>query len=163
MTIPANGTVTASLRDTVSFPPPGSLVVHKTITGTAAGQQGTVRIRVICDETPDDSLPVFEIPAGTSGTVSKTYDGIPAGARCTVTELVNGSTSTVQVQVDGSGQTVHRPGRIDADRRPHRHLHVRARLAHRPEVDRRQRRRPPGGGADRGRLRQGLADSLTTS
>ncbi len=68
-----------------------------------------MRIRVICDETPDDSLAVFEIPAGTSGTVSKTYDGIPAGARCTVTELVNGSTSTVQVEVDGSGQTVTVP------------------------------------------------------
>lgn len=110
VTIPANSSVTASLRDTVSFPPPGSLVVHKTIAGTAEGQQGPVRIRVICDETPDGLLPVFEIPAGTSGTVSRTYDGIPAGARCTVTELVNGSTSTVQVQVDGSGQTVTVPG-----------------------------------------------------
>jgi Domain of unknown function (DUF5979)/Thioester domain len=109
VTIPANGTVTASLTDTVSFPAPGSLVVHKTITGPAAGQQGTVRIRVICDETPDNLLEVFEIPAGTSGTASKTYSGIPAGARCTVTEFVDGSTSTVQVQIDGSGQTVTVP------------------------------------------------------
>ncbi len=108
VTIPANDTVTASVKDTVSFPAPGSLVVHKTITGPAAGQQARVRIRVICDETPDN-LPVFEIPAGTSGTASKTYDGIPAGARCTVTEFVDGSTSTVQVQIDGSGQTVTVP------------------------------------------------------
>jgi hypothetical protein len=106
--IPANDTATANITDTYTFPAPGSLIVHKTITGPAAGTQGPVRIRVICDEMPD-TLPVFEIAAGTTGPASRTYTGIPAGANCTVTEFVDGSSSTVKVKVDGSGQTVTVP------------------------------------------------------
>ena len=159
-TIPANDTVTASLKDTVSFPAPGSLVVHKTIAGPAAGQQGAVRIRVICDETPDSRLPVFEIPARATGTPSHIYDGIPAGAqlhrhRARGRQHLDRAGSGRGKRADGD-----RPGWIDADRRPHRHVHVGAGLAPRPEVDRRHRRRPPGRGADCDRLRPGLADAF---
>ena len=156
VTIPANDTVKASLTDTVNLPAPGSLIVHKTIAGAAAGQQGTVRIRVICDETPDN-LPVFEIPAGTIGHRLAHLRRHPRGRplhrhRARERQYLDRAGSGRRKRADGD-----RPVGIDADRRPHRHLHVRAGLAHRPEVDRRCRRRPPGGGEDRGRLRQGLA------
>ena len=38
VTVPANGTVKAAITDTYDIPAPGSLIVHKTITGDGAGQ-----------------------------------------------------------------------------------------------------------------------------
>jgi len=108
-TVPANGTVTARITNTYTLPAPGSLIVHKTITGSAAGKQGEIRIRVVCDETPDTQTPDFVIPAGMKGPISRLYENIPAGAICTVSELFDGSTSSVSVQVTGSGRQVTVP------------------------------------------------------
>ena len=102
--MPANATVKATITDTYTVPAPGSLIVHKTISGEGAGKQGPITIHVVCDETPDSLTPDWVIPAGTTaGTVAQTYENIPAGAVCTVTEIVNGTNSSVQVTVDGSG------------------------------------------------------------
>ena len=48
----------------------------------------------------------FDIPAGSTGTLTKTYDNLPVGTSCIVTEIHDGQTSTVTVEVDGSGQSV---------------------------------------------------------
>jgi LPXTG-motif cell wall-anchored protein len=101
VTIPSGGTARADLTDTYDA---GSLVVNKTITGTAAGQQGAVGIGVVCNGA---ALAPFEIPAGTvAGTVSQSYDNIPAGSVCTVTETANGGSASVVVSSEGSPQNV---------------------------------------------------------
>jgi TQXA domain-containing protein len=110
VTVPANGTVKAGIIDTYSVPAPGSLIVHKTISGAGAGQQGPVTIHVVCDETPDSLTPDWIIPAGKpAGTLEHVYSNIPAGAVCTVTEMVNGTNSSVTVQTTGSGATTTVP------------------------------------------------------
>jgi len=101
-TVPAGGAATAELLDTYTFVP-GSLTVTKTISGVSAGQQGAITIGVNCDGLP---LPPFTIPAGATGQQSHTYDNIPAGLTCTVTEQADGSTSTVGVVTTGSRQDV---------------------------------------------------------
>ena len=63
VTIPTGGSATAHITDTYGFVP-GSLLVRKTITGPAAGQQGEVRIHAECDGKA--LSPDFVIPAGTS-------------------------------------------------------------------------------------------------
>ncbi len=93
--IPAGGTATADITDTYS-PAPGSLTVTKTIDGQAAGSQGAISIHVVCDGTA--LTPDFKINAGTAAeTTSHTYNNVPAGATCTVTEPVAGSSGTVAV------------------------------------------------------------------
>ncbi len=100
-TIPAGGTVTASLTDNYSA---GELVVNKVITGPAAGLQGAVTIGVVCNGV---AQPDFDIPTGApAGTVSKVYSGILAGATCVVTETGGGGTATVNVSSTGTPQTV---------------------------------------------------------
>jgi Domain of unknown function (DUF5979)/Thioester domain len=107
VTVQANDTVTASMTDTYNVPAPGSLIVNKSITGPAAGQQGRIRIHVVCDGTPDTLTPDWVIPAGASGQLTPhTYGNIPSGAICTVSELVDGSTSSVSVKVSGNGTQV---------------------------------------------------------
>ncbi|MGA8719162.1 MAG: thioester domain-containing protein [Solirubrobacteraceae bacterium] len=105
-TIPSGGTETVKIKDIYYHV--GSLLVRKTIAGPAAGQQGQITIHSECDGkalTPD-----FVIPAGTpAGDQTKQYDNIRLPARCTVTETVDGHTSTVSVDVVGSGQTVSVP------------------------------------------------------
>ncbi|MBV9363568.1 MAG: hypothetical protein JOY89_04980, partial [Solirubrobacterales bacterium] len=87
---------------------PGSLRVTKTIAGPSAGHQGPVTIHVVCDGLA--LSPDFVIPAYThAGTVSHTFDSIPADSTCTVTETAGGATATVIVEVIGSGQTVSIP------------------------------------------------------
>jgi hypothetical protein len=101
VTIPPGGTATADLTDTYDV---GSLVVNKTITGAAAGQQGAVVISVTCGQT---ALADFVIPAGTpAGTTSQVYPQIPAGTVCTATETANGVTSAVIVTTQGSPQSL---------------------------------------------------------
>ena len=105
VTISATGSATANVTDTYTQVP-GSLVVTKDITGAAAGGQSPVSIAVSCD---DGTVGTFDIPAGVTGPQSKTFTGIQAGPRCTVTETADGSTSTVDVTVTGDGQTVTVP------------------------------------------------------
>ncbi len=45
-----------------------------------------------------------------AGRVSRSYDGIPAGSVCTVTETADGATKDVRVQVIGNPRTVTVPG-----------------------------------------------------
>ncbi len=101
------GTLESTVTATADFEAPGSLVVQKMITGAAAGHQGAVTIHTVCNSTP--LTPDFTITAGATGTHSETYSNIPAGSVCTVTETVDGSTSTVDVDVTGSGQQVTIP------------------------------------------------------
>ena len=111
VTIPEGGTETVNIKDIYRFAP-GQLIVRKTIAGPAAGKQGEVRIRVKCNGT--FLTPDFVIPARTpESTLSMRYKGIRAPATCTVTETVDGRTSTVSVVVEGRRQTVPvPPGKI---------------------------------------------------
>ncbi len=97
--------MTTTVQATANFFPVGSLEVKKTIAGPAAGSQGPVVIHVACTDGKDRSD--VSIPAGApAGATSTTYHDIPAGAMCTVTETANGSTTAVDVDVEGDGQTV---------------------------------------------------------
>ncbi len=101
--IAPNGSATLNFTNTYDFVP-GSLVVNKTISGAGAGQQTQVGILVAC------GVPTFFpylIPAGTPvGSFPRTFTGIPAGAICTVYEVLDGSTSAVDVTVTGNRQQV---------------------------------------------------------
>ena len=99
-----DATLTTTVNAKALFTQTGSLIVQKTITGPAAGQQGAVTINVRCGGALIGDP--FDIPAGSTGTQSMTYDNIPVGTKCTVTEIHDGHTSTVTVEVDGSGETV---------------------------------------------------------
>ena len=94
---------------------PGALVVSKDIAGPAAGQQGQVSINVSCVlNGAVTTLDPFTIPAGQSaGIVSETYQAIPAGSTCTVSETEDGSTSAVSVTTVGGNQTVSVPARVE--------------------------------------------------
>ena len=107
VTIPPGGSASADITDTY-HDAPGSLLVRKTIAGPGAGHQGEIRIHSECNDTA--LTPDFVIPAGTpAGDQTQQYDNIPTPATCTVTETVDGHTSTVSVVVEGSGQTVEVP------------------------------------------------------
>ena len=106
VTIAADGTGTVDVTDTYTFVP-GSLTVTKTIDGPSAGEQGPVTIHVDCGA--DVLVTDFTIPAGTTSPDPVTFDDIPAGTVCTVTETADGSTSTVAVTTTGSPQDVTIP------------------------------------------------------
>ena len=55
-------------------------------------------------------LEPFIIPAGTTGTPSKTYDGLLAGSTCTITETTDGSTATIGVVIVPAGPATISPG-----------------------------------------------------
>ena len=115
VTVLAGSTATAALKDTYSHAA-GSLVVAKTIAGHAAGHQGSVRIQVVCDGIR--LTPEFKLPAGAAaGTTSHTYDEIPAGSTCTVSELTNGGTNALSVTTEGATQHVTVPAgqTVEAD------------------------------------------------
>jgi hypothetical protein len=103
VTIPDGGAGTADLNDTYTYVP-GSLAVTKTINGASAGDQGEVRIQVDCGEQVE--TPDFVIPAGATGSQTRTYTGIPANTVCAVAETQDGSSSTVAVTVTGSPDRV---------------------------------------------------------
>ncbi len=107
--IPAGGDETVQITDTYSHVSgPSSLLVTKTIAGPLAGHQGPVTIQVVCNGTT--LSPDFVIPAGTpAGSVSQSFDNIPAGSMCTVTETADGATDTVAATVSGNDQTVAVP------------------------------------------------------
>ncbi|HTX33328.1 MAG TPA: thioester domain-containing protein [Solirubrobacteraceae bacterium] len=103
VTIPAGGAGAAHITDSYGAAP-GSLLVIKTITGPDAGAQGPVTIQAACNGT---ALPDFVIPAGTkAGNVSQSYDDIPAGSACSITEIDDGGTSSTYAVVTGGEQTV---------------------------------------------------------
>ena len=110
VTIPAGGRDNVHITDTYDTAPPvapgsGSLLVTKTIAGPLAGHQGPVTIDVVCNGVslaPDLVVP----PRRPAGSVSQSFDGIPPGSVCTVTETADGATATVAATVEGSGQSV---------------------------------------------------------
>ena len=103
-TIPAGGAGAAQITDTYGATP-GSLLITKTIAGPLAGHQGPVTIHVACNGTA--LSPDFVIASRTpAGSVSHSFDGIPAGSVCTVTEAADGSTATVAATVSGHDQPV---------------------------------------------------------
>ena len=81
----------------------------KTIAGSAAGQQGAV---TITSPAPTGSSQDIVIPAGTTGDTSQTFDGLPAGTECTLTETADGSSSTVVVTVTGLGAATVTAGSV---------------------------------------------------
>ncbi|MDN3481573.1 thioester domain-containing protein [Arthrobacter sp. APC 3897] len=99
VTVPAGGSVAATVTNTYSFTP-GTLVVTKVITGDAAGAQGEVVLRVRCG--PDGTIldETVSIPSGTTGNVSTGFEGLPTGTECTVTEPAGGGTSAVTVAAE---------------------------------------------------------------
>ena len=106
-TIPPGGAGAAHITDTYG-PATGSLLVTKTIAGPLAGHQGPITIHVACNGTP--LSPDFVIASRTrAGSVSHSFDGIPAGSVCTVTETADGATATVTATVAGNGQKVTVP------------------------------------------------------
>ena len=97
--IPAGGTASAEVTDTYDYAP-GSLVVAKSITGPAVGQQDAIVINADCGDGIARQLVIL---AGTTDpAVSQSFDSIPAGTVCTITETVDGSTSTITVTATGS-------------------------------------------------------------
>jgi TQXA domain-containing protein len=113
VTIPSDGTATVNITNTydtaVSPGPPttGSLIVTKTISGPLAGDQGPVTIQAVCNGT---SLSPVTVAGGTkASSVSQSFNDIPGGSVCTVTETADGSTDTVTATVSGSGQQVTVP------------------------------------------------------
>jgi Domain of unknown function (DUF5979)/Thioester domain len=107
VTIPAGGSGAAHITDTYGSAP-GSLLVTKTIAGPFAGDQGPVTIHVVCDGIA--LSPDVVVAAGTpAGNVSRSFDGIPAGSVCSVTETADGATATVTATVSGNNQTVTVP------------------------------------------------------
>ena len=106
-TISPGGAGAAHITDTYG-PAPGSLLITKTIAGPFAGQQGPVAIHVVCNGTA--LSPDFVIASGApAGNVSQSFDGIPAGSACTVTESTDGATATVAAAVSGNDQNVTVP------------------------------------------------------
>ena len=98
-----SNTLSTTVSVAAQFIDTGSLVVTKSIGGAGAGAQGEIRIAVTCNQT---ALADFVIPAGTTGTVTQTYDNIPTPATCTVTETVDGANPAVTVVTVNGSQTV---------------------------------------------------------
>ncbi len=104
--VPAGAVVPFEI-DNVYSDGPGTLVVTKTLTGPAAGQQGPISILADCGGPEAFAL---DIPAGTAaGPVPQSFDTIPAGSTCTVQETVNGGTDSIMVVAVGADQSVTIP------------------------------------------------------
>ncbi len=114
VTIPGGGRDHVDVTDTyhtvtipIPIPGSGSLLVTKTIAGPLAAHQGPVTIHVVCNGT---ALPPLVVPSRSrAGSVSHSFDDIPADSACTVTETADGATDTVAASVAGSGQSVTVP------------------------------------------------------
>ena len=107
VTIPAGGSGAAHITDTYGSAP-GSLLITKTVAGPFAGHQGPVTIHVVCDGIA--LSPDFVVAAATpAGNVSRSFDDIPAGSVCTVTETADGATATFAATVSGNHQNVTVP------------------------------------------------------
>ena len=83
-------------RATADFFQASSLRVTKTIAGSAAGDQGAVRLHVSCGNGLERDIDVLaNAPAG--DTTPTTIENLPVGTVCTVTEPTNGSSAGVSV------------------------------------------------------------------
>jgi len=86
----------------------GSVVIDKTIAGSAAGSQDDVTLHVVGvyeDETVLDET--VSIPAGTTGTSRTVFDDLPVGTVVTATEIADGANDAVSVTVtEGEPVTV---------------------------------------------------------
>ena len=104
VTIPAGKAVPVNLID-VYQGRPGTLKVIKTVAGRAARLHGAIGILAACGG-PLHTY-VFRIRAHTAArSVSRYFNGLPAGARCSVTEVAIGRTSKVTVVAIGRRQKV---------------------------------------------------------
>ena len=154
------GEVRTDVQAQATLALPGSLTVTKTIGGAAAGQQGEIRIDVSCNGV---GLDPFIIPAGTTGTPSKTYDNLLAGSTCTITETTDGSTATIGVVTVPAGPADDQP-RLDRARGDLRRVHRGDHHEHHEHHDRghdhpRHRRgRDPASDRDGLRHRAGRSD-----
>jgi TQXA domain-containing protein len=105
--IAPGGSGAATITDTYGALP-GSLLITKIIAGSAAGSQGPVTIHAVCNGVALSPDLVIAAGAG-AGSRSQSFDGIPAGSLCTVTESADGGTATVTATVSGDGQSVTVP------------------------------------------------------
>jgi hypothetical protein len=81
------------------------MLVSKTTAGPLDGRQGPVTVHVTCNGIA--LSPDFVIASrALRGRVSRSFDGIPAGSVCTVTETADGTSADVRVQVIGNRRTV---------------------------------------------------------
>ena len=88
-------------------PGSGSLLVTKTIAGPLAGNQG--RSPSMSSATARHCRRTFIPAAEPGGQLSQSFDDIPPGSVCTVTETADGATATVTATVDGTVRA-DRPG-----------------------------------------------------
>ena len=95
---------------------PGALKVTKTIAGPAGHRHAEIAILVACGG-PLNAF-AFHIQGRITGPVSRYFNGLPAGSRCTEIETTDGHTATVAVAARGSHKTVT----IHANRRATVHL-----------------------------------------
>ena len=101
VTIPAGQGAEAAVSNTYIFAP-GILAVTKAIAGEAAGQQGEVILQVTCGPDGSELNETVTIPAGTEDDVTTTFEDLPAGTECVVTETASGATSEVSVSTEAA-------------------------------------------------------------
>lgn len=111
VTIPAGEVVPVNVMDVFENGPSpapdvatGNLKLIKTIGGPAAGQQGRIAILVACGDAAHTYAVHIPADAG-AGSELRWFPDIPAGSRCTITETVNGHTSTVEATTAGRRKT----------------------------------------------------------
>ncbi|MBF4992499.1 Cys-Gln thioester bond-forming surface protein [Arthrobacter gandavensis] len=90
----ADAQIESNAQATAEFFEAGDLTVSKAFAGEGAGLQGDISLLVDCGTA---GVFTFEIPAGTTETVTETVAGLPLGTVCSVTEPVTGSTAEVTV------------------------------------------------------------------
>ena len=108
VTVPADGTATATITDTYTEAN-GSLIVHKAIERHAAGQQGEIVIW-----SPAAGILSRTRDPGGADTASKGYRDLPAGSQCTVLETADGGTGTVARCEQGQWHRVTIPAGAEA-------------------------------------------------
>ncbi|UWX98069.1 thioester domain-containing protein [Arthrobacter zhaoxinii] len=111
VTVPAAGSVTAALTNDYTFTT-GTLAVRKDFAGTGAGRQGVVTLQVTCTASGATVLnETVTIAAGTTEPTTEEFEGLAAGAVCTITETADGATTAVSVVTvtDPAGGTVTIP------------------------------------------------------
>ena len=101
----ATAELDATAQANAEFFAVGSLEVTKTLAGGALGEQGPGQLAISCG---DGYQFTADIPAGATTTQTFTFDGIPVGNTCVVTEPETGATTAVLVTTDAP-QTIEMP------------------------------------------------------